>query len=546
MSNTYNFLKNKKWSGILFEADMDRCLKLQSLYADRSDIICVNSMVELSGQNSLGELLVKNNVSHDVDFITIDIDGADYHVWKGIGTDYQPRVVCIEFNPTVPNDVFFVQEADTRIQQGSSLLALTELGEQLGYTLVATTVFNAIFLRNDFLPLIPQYDRSVDALHTARMSSSLFQTYDGELKLLGTKKLLWHRIAINPQRLQVLSKKNRQFPFAPTWDAKVAQLHALGEGWCAVLERPPAKGAAELIELEAHFQQLLAACAHLLPVQFLEGVVLQTLSESLLWLDAQVSALVNGAASSHPENQNRWVAVAHALHGRCSELFERRADQLVRSGSCGEVKEWLLRSLHVLRPHLCTTVAQTALFKDSAIDIKSWCARAKGVVSPALRESLALRSAGLRLKVAREALLGGDPLETAHYLQSGWDELCDLTCANTPPSETSRAQIAAAVQGYLRLHRKYSGKFHPGHHSTPSSITDVPDAVELISGTDICCGSVLDKVLPPASSDEILICGQHEQIRLLAEKCAYLEHKNRLFVIAAFVATASVLILMKK
>ena len=41
------------------------------------------------------------------------------------------------------------------------------------------------------------------------------QTYDGELHT-GTLKLLWHRKAINPQALQVLRRRQRGFPFAPS------------------------------------------------------------------------------------------------------------------------------------------------------------------------------------------------------------------------------------------------------------------------------------------------------------------------------------------
>eukprot|EP01034_Spumella_vulgaris_P035098 gene35098-43273_t len=34
------------------------------------------------------------------------------------------------------------------------------------------------------------------------MGTEVFQTYDGELKFVGSKKLLWHKLAMNPQKLQ--------------------------------------------------------------------------------------------------------------------------------------------------------------------------------------------------------------------------------------------------------------------------------------------------------------------------------------------------------
>ena len=51
--------------------------------------------------------------------LSIDVDGCDYHVWNSLDISvYQPQVVCIEFNPTIPNRVKFIQEADIRIYQG--------------------------------------------------------------------------------------------------------------------------------------------------------------------------------------------------------------------------------------------------------------------------------------------------------------------------------------------------------------------------------------------------------------------------------------------
>jgi hypothetical protein len=116
-------------------------------------------------------------------------------------------------------------------QQGSSLLALTELGQRLGYQIICTTTFNAFFIRNDFMKYIllgeegdrggdrgDRGDFSLSALHPSpsSMMTDIFQTYDGELKLCGPKKLIWHKVAINLQSIQPLKKKSsRVFPFAP-------------------------------------------------------------------------------------------------------------------------------------------------------------------------------------------------------------------------------------------------------------------------------------------------------------------------------------------
>jgi hypothetical protein len=103
------------------------------------------------------------------------------------------------------------------------LLALKELGDEKGYTLICTTTFNGIFLRNDLMKYMPlgvdtsslSTDTLLNSLHNCSMCTEMFQTYDGELRYTGTLKLLWHKIALNPQQLQVLPKHKRIFPFAP-------------------------------------------------------------------------------------------------------------------------------------------------------------------------------------------------------------------------------------------------------------------------------------------------------------------------------------------
>jgi isopenicillin N synthase-like dioxygenase len=50
------------------------------------------------------------------------------------------------------------------------------------------------------------------------MGTSLYQLYDGTLKLWGCKKMLWHRMAIEEKKIQILPPERRHFPFAPTAD----------------------------------------------------------------------------------------------------------------------------------------------------------------------------------------------------------------------------------------------------------------------------------------------------------------------------------------
>jgi isopenicillin N synthase-like dioxygenase len=96
-----------------------------------------------------------------------------------------------------------------------------ELALANSYVLVETTLYNAFFIQKEmyeqfFIDEVP--DTSIEALHESTMGTSLYQLYDGTLKLWGCKRLLWHRLPIDESRLQMLPKEHRVFPFTPSVD----------------------------------------------------------------------------------------------------------------------------------------------------------------------------------------------------------------------------------------------------------------------------------------------------------------------------------------
>ena len=52
---------------------------------------------EFISASNINFLFKKYNVPTEFDFLSIDIDGQDFHVWNAI-KDYNPRVVSIEIN----------------------------------------------------------------------------------------------------------------------------------------------------------------------------------------------------------------------------------------------------------------------------------------------------------------------------------------------------------------------------------------------------------------------------------------------------------------
>jgi hypothetical protein len=211
-SNSYNLLANEGWSGVLIEADKTYFEKLAELYKDNTHAHCFNEFVSFEGEHSLDSIFGRTPMPQDPDLLSIDIDGNDYHIWESL-KNYAPRLIVIEYNPTIPNDIEFVQPRDMSVFQGSSLLSLVNLGKEKGYELVAVNESNAFFVKRELYPLCKVEDNSIDILHTDhQFETRLFQLYDGTLKIAGFDRLLWHNIPIDEEKLQMLPSSKRIYP----------------------------------------------------------------------------------------------------------------------------------------------------------------------------------------------------------------------------------------------------------------------------------------------------------------------------------------------
>jgi len=211
-SNTANLILNEGYSAVLIEGDPDKFNKLQQNFAHRSDVITIRNFVSHRGENTLDAILGTTPILLDFDFLSIDIDGNDYHVWDAV-TKYTPKIVCIEFNPTIPTEVSFIQEKSPRVTHGTSLTALAELGKRKGYELICVLPFNAIFVRRDLFPLFEISDNRPCVLRTDTSHVTyLFSGYDGTIFLSGSCKMPWHGLSLDASRFQVLPSWARQYP----------------------------------------------------------------------------------------------------------------------------------------------------------------------------------------------------------------------------------------------------------------------------------------------------------------------------------------------
>jgi hypothetical protein len=211
-TNCRNLITDEGWSGILIESDNKKYRKLVDNYRGNNAVICINKTVNFEGPDRFDLILSKTPVPKNFDLLSIDIDGNDYHIWNSVGL-YKPKIVVIEFNQSIPIDIEFVQPRDMNINQGSSLLAIVNLGKKKGYELIATTDFDAFFVDNKYFGLFGIKDNSLSAIHKEqKYYTRLFQLFDGTLVLSGCEDLFWHGIKINREKIQTLPKFLRAYP----------------------------------------------------------------------------------------------------------------------------------------------------------------------------------------------------------------------------------------------------------------------------------------------------------------------------------------------
>lgn len=151
LSNTWHLWHNLEWSALLIEGEKERFKVLKENTKNFQKVKIVNEFVGIQGKSSLESILAKSNAPEVIDLLSIDIDGDDYHVFSSLDR-FKPRVVVIEYNPTIPPHLNVVQEPGEYF--GASALAITELAHKKGYKLVHLTDTNLFFvLASDFIKM---------------------------------------------------------------------------------------------------------------------------------------------------------------------------------------------------------------------------------------------------------------------------------------------------------------------------------------------------------------------------------------------------------
>ncbi len=147
-----------RWQGLWIEASKKSVDKIEKGF--KNTIACgslkvVNAFVT---RENINALISKNLDETEIDLLSIDIDGNDFHLFDAIDC-IQPRVVVIEYNAKFPPPISYCMTYDenhiwTRDDHfGASLKFLETQFAEKGYCLVGCnlTGSNAFFVRKELV-----------------------------------------------------------------------------------------------------------------------------------------------------------------------------------------------------------------------------------------------------------------------------------------------------------------------------------------------------------------------------------------------------------
>jgi hypothetical protein len=179
LSNVYSLCR-RGWRGCYIESDEERYQALVRNVA-RPDVVKIRARVSPSGENGLDHILSRSGLFRTgealrLDLLSIDIDSDDLAVWRSV-TTVRPTVVVIEYNPTIPIDVFF--ENPPGKNQGNAARSIFEYACTIGYRLVAATGANLVFVKRDVDPMPFRCFELADP--DLALGSRYFFGYDGTL-----------------------------------------------------------------------------------------------------------------------------------------------------------------------------------------------------------------------------------------------------------------------------------------------------------------------------------------------------------------------------
>ncbi len=202
LENNTLYLLLQGWKGLWIEGDSRNYKKIMRGFADilKTQKLClVKSFIT---RENIDKIIYENIEGKEIDLLSVDIDGNDYHIFKMIQS-IEARVVIVEYNAKFPPPVRFCMAYNSKHHWqdddyfGSSLKFWEVEMAKKKYNLVACSLSgcNAFFVRRDLLKdnfLLPytsekhyqppRYSLSFSNLcpHSYESIVKIFKTFDSK------------------------------------------------------------------------------------------------------------------------------------------------------------------------------------------------------------------------------------------------------------------------------------------------------------------------------------------------------------------------------
>jgi hypothetical protein len=180
MCNTI-LMREAGWSGLYIEPNKKRFSKLIKNCGHLANVIVTNEFVMSNGKYSLYNIVQRHNFPNSIDFLSIDIDGKDLVIFESLH-ELSLKYVSIEYNDTLPNDIFFKDDTDLGI--GSSALAIQSSMHERDFELIGKSKTNLYFQNKKLGQLSPV------KLHDYESTRRFSFSFRGELIYFENGKLL--------------------------------------------------------------------------------------------------------------------------------------------------------------------------------------------------------------------------------------------------------------------------------------------------------------------------------------------------------------------
>lgn len=157
--NNTRYLLEQGWTGLWMEALGQYADAIRSGQKRRIESGQLKFIETAVTAENINDLILSAGIKGEIDFLSIDIDGNDYHVFEAIDV-IQPRVICLEHNHCCPPPIDWIMPYNPNHrwvsgspEYGASIVALEKLAHSKGFILIGCGLYsaNGFYVRADLV-----------------------------------------------------------------------------------------------------------------------------------------------------------------------------------------------------------------------------------------------------------------------------------------------------------------------------------------------------------------------------------------------------------